>query len=393
MMTNAQNHFDYIITGGGCAGLSLAYHLLQTPLREKRILIIDKEEKVANDRTWCFWEKEENPFEEIVYRTWKKVHFYGHQFSKRLDLLPYQYKMIRGIDFYQFVQDEIANCNNLKILQGNIQKLENTSDGASVVVDGEIFTSKWIFNSIPEKQIADSPHHYHLLQHFKGWIIYTEQPTFRPDEATLMDFRVEQYDDTRFIYVLPMDEYTALVEYTVFSPELLEKADYDRELKDYLHSFLKLETYKLLHEEFGVIPMTNQAFPARQGKHIINIGTAGGQTKPSTGYTFTRIQKQTQKIVHNLLHERPPLTQKTSSKSRFWWYDSIMLNVLLKNRCSGKKIFTRLFRNNHTADILAFLDEQTNIFQEFKITNTMPQFPFIKATIDLLGERSKSKSG
>jgi len=382
---NTQDHFDYIIAGSGCAGLSLAHHLIQTPLREKKILLIDKVDKVTNDRTWCFWEKEVNPFEEIVHKTWENMHFHGNGFSKLLDLSPYQYKMIRGIDFYRFVQEKVAACKNLKILQGHIQKAENTPEGAKVIVDGKTFTSEWIFNSIfSQREVAHDAHYYHLLQHFKGWVVQTEQAIFQPDKATLMDFRIKQYNDTRFIYVLPTDEHTALVEYTAFSPDLLESAVYDRELKDYLHNFLKIGNYKILHEEFGVIPMTNQPFQTKQGKHIVNIGTAGGQTKPSTGYTFTRIQKQTMQIVHNLLHEKVAVTEKVSSNSRFWWYDSILLNVLLKNRCSGKKIFTRLFKFNNASVVLEFLDEQTNIFQELRITNTMPHIPFLKATADVL---------
>jgi lycopene beta-cyclase len=49
--------YDFIIAGGGLAGLSLAYYMNQTVLREKSILIIDQDTKTKNDRTWCFWEK------------------------------------------------------------------------------------------------------------------------------------------------------------------------------------------------------------------------------------------------------------------------------------------------------------------------------------------------
>jgi lycopene beta-cyclase len=151
-----------------------------------------------------------------------------------------------------------------------------------------------------------------------------------------------------------------------------------------MHNFLKVGDYKILHEEFGVIPMTNQPFPSKGGTHIINIGTAGGQTKSSTGYTFTRIQKQTRQLVESLIQGGKPNIGNASVNNRFWWYDSILLNVLLKNRCAGKEVFTRLFKYNKAATILAFLDEQTNIFQELKITTTVPRLPFLKAMADLV---------
>ena len=33
---------------------------------DKKILLIDKEPKTKNDRTWCFWEKGNGFFENIV---------------------------------------------------------------------------------------------------------------------------------------------------------------------------------------------------------------------------------------------------------------------------------------------------------------------------------------
>jgi lycopene beta-cyclase len=47
--------YDFILSGGGLAGLSLAYHLINSPLRDRSILIVDKDAKQQNDRTWCFW--------------------------------------------------------------------------------------------------------------------------------------------------------------------------------------------------------------------------------------------------------------------------------------------------------------------------------------------------
>jgi thioredoxin reductase len=58
--------YDFIIAGGGLAGLSLAYYLSQSSLENAKILIIDQSEKKENDKTWCFWEAQPNAFDEIV---------------------------------------------------------------------------------------------------------------------------------------------------------------------------------------------------------------------------------------------------------------------------------------------------------------------------------------
>ena len=66
--------YDYIIAGAGCAGLSLAMHIIHSgKLQDKKVLLIDKDPKNSNDRTWCFWQSEEGLFEPIVYKEWQKA--------------------------------------------------------------------------------------------------------------------------------------------------------------------------------------------------------------------------------------------------------------------------------------------------------------------------------
>ena len=76
-MNSNEASFNYIIAGAGCAGLSLLYRLLKEPLlNSMKILVIDKETKIQNDRTWCFWENQPGLFEPIVYHQWKKLEFH-----------------------------------------------------------------------------------------------------------------------------------------------------------------------------------------------------------------------------------------------------------------------------------------------------------------------------
>lgn len=340
--------FDLIIAGAGCAGLSLAYHLSQSPLQNKSVLLIDKAPKTQNDRTWCFWESGPNPFENLVYRQWPVADFYGTDFHTTLNLAPYQYKMIRGIDFYEYVQQHLQPHNNIKFVYGNILAIEDESRGATVNVDGKIYIADFVFSSLYswENQPKKAGNHY-LLQHFKGWEVQTETDFFDPAKATLMDFRIEQENETRFFYVLPLDKRRALIEFTVFSDSLLPADEYDAQTQAYIKEYLHLPVYSVVHEEFGVIPMTDHPFPLTTGKHIIHIGTAGGQTKASTGYTFIRIQQQTQAIVHSLVKSGEP-PALSSSPGRYNLYDSMLLNIMAKNRHSVKDIFTELFKKKQS---------------------------------------------
>ncbi len=373
------SHYDYIIAGGGAAGLSLLHHLLDSRLSGQSILVVDKERKTQNDRTWCFWEAGKNPYEEIIYHSWDTVKFHSPTFSRTLNLSPYSYKMIRGIDFYQHVLHRAADFSNVFFMQAEIDSLVDLPESARLTADGRDFEADWIFSSLrspSERQMAEN--HNYLLQHFKGWVIHTPEPFFSTGQATLMDFRVEQHGDCRFMYVLPTDQQTALIEYTLFSEELLSQEAYDQALIRYLRDFLQLDDYTIEHQEFGIIPMTDMAYPPAEGKHIVNIGTAGGVTKPSTGYTFMRIQQDSQQIVNQLLAGASPHRKASSWQERFMLYDSTLLNVMTHEGLPAWNIFTHLFKNNPPQRVFKFLDEQTNFWEEIKVASSVPTLPFLK---------------
>lgn len=219
----------------------------------------------------------------------------------------------------------------------------------------------------------------YLLQHFKGWMVETAQPFFNIEEATLMDFRTAQANGTTFIYVLPLTTTRALVEYTVFSETVLPGHFYNEGLTQYLHQRLQLKAYTVTEEEFGVIPMTNAIFPW-YSDGMYHIGTAGGQTKASSGYTFQFIQKQSAAIIQHL--EKNTLNARikpgTVSK-RFAFYDAVLLQVLAQKYASGSQVFTSLFKKNNPQSLFRFLDNESALATDLKIICSLPAIPFLKA--------------
>jgi lycopene beta-cyclase len=380
--SNLSSHFggqgaDLIICGAGCAGLSLAMHMIHSgKFSNKRILLIDKDPKRANDRTWCFWQKEEGLFESIICKQWNRLWFHGENFSDQLHIEPYQYKMIRGIDFYEYCFNVIRQQKNFDVL---FEKVDHVfSDGKTgVIINGKKIYADYVFNSILFEKPKLAKNDYWMLQHFKGWVVETEENCFDEDRATLMDFR-NQGDGAAFCYVLPFNSKKALIEYTLFSPQLLQQEQYDEGLRSYIADVLKIPSYTILEREFGVIPMTNFKFPSGQN-NIINIGTAGGQTKGSSGYTFNFIQKHSRAIVGALLQTGRPFIEAPSK--RFNFYDSVLLKVLSDGSVPGQKVFTDLFKNNPVQNVLKFLDNETSISEEIKIISSLPTLPFLKAGI------------
>ncbi len=371
--------YDYIIAGAGAAGLSLAVHLIHSgKFSDKRILIIDKEEKDQNDRTWCFWETEAGLFESIVYKKWDTVLFFGKEFTASLGLAPYSYKLVRGIDFYEHAWKLIRQNKNFVIRRSEIKSIETGDNKAWVNLENEKLEAAFIFSSIIFEKPALKKKQTWLLQHFKGWIIDTNAASFDPGLATLMDFRVDQDHGTTFVYVMPFTPATALVEYTLFTEKLLSQDEYDVGLKNYIGQNLNIRDYRISREEFGVIPMTNYKFPRRNG-NILYTGTAGGQTKASSGYTFRFIQKHSAAIVDSLISTGNPFDGIKKEKRRFHFYDSVLLNILQRNKLPGNEIFTRLFKKNKPQQVLRFLDNETSLKEELQIISTLPTMPFLSA--------------
>jgi lycopene beta-cyclase len=286
--------------------------------------------------------------------------------------------MIRGQDYYRYCLDMLGDSPAVDILYAPVESVRQLQNQAEVSAGGRSYTCQYLFNSILFASPEPEPGKYYLLQHFKGWIVETDEAAFRPEEATLMDFRLPQQEGTTFVYVMPFSEKKALVEYTLFSPSLLDPSAYDEGLKTYLNQFLGIQQYRIVEEEFGVIPMTNHRFPKAEG-NIIYIGTAGGQTKASSGYTFRFIQKHAEALSNAIRDTGHPYCRPSAVYGRFNWYDSVLLNILHHRTLEGWFIFRQLFKKNKASTILRFLDNETTLAQEFRLLNTLPQWPFMKA--------------
>ncbi|HLL93502.1 MAG TPA: lycopene cyclase family protein [Spirosoma sp.] len=375
--------YDFIIAGGGMAGLSLAYYLTQSPLRNRSILILDRDQKNRNDRTWCFWENGAGPFESIMFRRWNTVNFHGTTHAGPLDLGSYQYKMLRGIDFYTFVQNELDKWPNIERCQATINRIKDTPQGGFVIADDQPYIAEYVFDSTFALRM-NQPRNHNLLQHFKGWVINTEKACFDPQRPEIMDFRVEQHGDCRFVYVMPFEPKTALVEFTLFNDKLLTDAEYDADIRRYIDRFLDAGAYQIKETEYGVIPMSDTQTEENPSQHIVRIGTSGGHTKASTGYTFQRTQRYLREIVSSLVATGRPNRKQSWFRNRFKLYDSVFLNVLEKHRHPADDIFTRFYADNHPVKAFQFLDEDSHFVDELRLFKTMPRWPFTAAFFDVL---------
>ena len=376
-----QNKYDYIIAGAGCAGYSLLYHLLQDPLlSQKKILVVDANFNKGNDRTWCFWEDSVGPFESIVCKKWSNIEVLKGAMHRSLPTTPFEYKMIQGIDFYQHISAFAKGFDNVEWVASKILTIDPiNANSARVNWDGGAAIADYVFSSINGERIQSK-----LWQHFKGIVVEFDTPVFDEHIARLMDFNVPQMDATAFMYLLPLTEKKALVEYTLFSPTILETAEYDLVLNAYMEEHYKGHAYTIVHSEQGAIPMTSKKFTKNHGT-IVSIGTMGDAVKASTGYAFQFIQQQTQQIVHQLKSNQAlnPAVHHT----RHQFYDAVLLYILENQKMAGDEIFARIFKKNDAATVFKFLSNTSNLMEDLRIMLSLPTSIFLPAAIKVVFRR------
>ena len=350
------SQYDYIITGSGASGLMLAYRMANDSFFDNSsILIIDKEKKNSDDRTWCFWENGEGEWDELLHKSWDKILFESNTYKNTIPLQSYAYKMLRSGVFYDKLWNFINTKNNIRFIEDTVVNIEGSEDGAIVeTLKSKYFTTK-LLNSIDlNKKYTLQKKYPVLLQHFCGWFIETDKISFDDSTATFMDFTVDQKRNTRFMYVLPISPNKALFEYTLFSKEVLTKEEYESELLKYL-AIKSITEYTITEIEQGVIPMTSYKFWEQNSKNILHIGTVGGWTKASTGYTFKNTSKKTIQLIAFLKAENDFTNFR--KKTRFWWYDLLLIDVLSSYNHLGSKLFSTLFKRNSLKNVFRFLDE------------------------------------
>jgi len=388
--TASNADYDYLIVGGGAAGLSLAFHIAQEPrLALKKVLLVEPEAKTQNDRTWSFWADEPMVFDGIVAHSWQKIAFRSPGFEQVIDLGRYQYKTINGLDYYRFVRQALADNPQFTFITGTVASLENTAGGVRARSSQGDFSARYAFDSRPPNlaQLQQPQRHRYLLQHFVGWEVETDADVFDPTTMEFMDFRGEQHHEARFIYVLPYTSRKALVEYTLFSETVLPKAEYEAALRNYLTGTLGLQNYRIVAEEVGAIPMTDHPLPARNGAHIINLGTRGGRAKPSTGYAFKRIQQHSARLVEALASTGHPPVDATGDKWQFQLFDTLLLDIMKRRGESTRDIFRQLFERNPVERIFRFLDETTSWADNFRVMNSVSPGPFLRSIAHVLRGR------
>ncbi len=352
--------FNYVIIGGGCAGLSLAYELeIHEKLKDKTLAIIEPRKEYKRDKTWSFWKVAPHNFDDCVKKNWENFSINIPGKTNYLECKNFPYQSIDSGLFYEKIKNKLKKNENIFFFK-NIEEINKQNS--------------LVFNSVPNIK----KNHLNLWQHFCGVEIKTDNDIFDEKIFNLMDFDCEQRESVHFFYTLPYTKNRALVETTWLSKmNDNSQKDYENQINNYIKNNLKIKNYEITYKEEGAIPLF---YPLNKNeKNKINIGTAGGMTRLSTGYTFLNIQEHSKYIRENI--DNISNAKKFEIDRKYQFLDEIFLRVLEKNPEKMSDIFFRMFKTSPKT-VIKFLSNKSDFLEDLRIIFKMPKLIFIKALFD-----------
>ncbi len=367
---------DVIIAGAGLSGLSLAVALLDAGLPdEARIVIVDPRDTLSGaDRTWCFFDLVPHAFESAVTHRWARWRVRNGTAEVLRSAPGTTYCHIPGERFYQVALERLAAAGTrVQFLLGvTVEELVDRGTHVDVHTSAGVRRGSLAMDSRPPSltHAASGGKDIHLLQHFRGRVVCSAEPVFEVDTATLMDFDVTQAHGLHFIYVLPFDANTALVESTFFTEDLLPEAVYEEAIETWLARRRPGAVFETISHESGVIPMTTEPFNAWPSPRIVRIGTAGGHVKPSSGYAFLAVQRFVAEFAPRVVAAlraggcaEPPAVRS----ARTVVLDAIFLSYLRRLPARAPATFYRLFERVPPGVLARFLSDTGTLADDLTV--------------------------
>lgn len=368
---------DLLIVGAGCAGLSLGAHLAERGA-PARVRLVDPRTAFGRDRTWCFFDVVPHRFSSAITRRWKKwaVRHGGRTAVRSAPGIDYVH--VDAERFYAVARARLGP--DALVLGTRVDALEDEGDRVTVVTDHGPMSATHVYDARPPRLEAPPAHgQLRLLQHFRGAYVRTGAPVFDPETATLMDFDVPQEHGISFMYALPFSRTEALVEATFFSERVHDASIYDETLARWRRERLGLDSWEVLHEERGVLPMSTERLGSPQGARVQRIGLGGGAAKPSTGYAFLAIQRQTEALARGIARGRfdaPP-----PRGARELAFDRVMLDWMVHHPEDTPGLLYRLFETIEPRSLARFLSEQSSPAEALAVMLAVPSLSFTVSTL------------
>ncbi|MEM7740245.1 MAG: lycopene beta-cyclase CrtY [Pseudomonadota bacterium] len=304
--------FDLIFVGGGLSSSLTAYRLRQTR-PELRVAIIEKDEHLGGNHTWCFHGTDVTPaqLEWLAPFITKRWDGQSVVFPKRERHLTTPYLCATS----ERLDEVMAHTGVTRMsgqpavhIEASSVTLADQTTLLGTVVDGRGP------NDAEELNIG--------FQKFLGLEFRFSEP-HGLDHPIIMDATVPQTDGYRFIYILPFTENTALIEDTYYA----DGHHYERQtLRDEIHAYAAQRGWHVtdvIREEEGTLPIVLEGDLEAYFEHFANqpvpIGLRAALFHPITGYSLPEATALADVIAALPIHTPASLSKAVRQQSLKRW--------------------------------------------------------------------------
>ena len=319
---DARADHDLILVGGGLAAGLIAWRLaLDRP--DLRVAVVERDARIGGRHTWSFFDGDISDedrawLEPATAHRWDAgydVYFRG--LSRSLET-PYNSLTSERLS------EVVAPLLGDRLIAGEAVAI--TPDSVTLA-DGRVLTATGIIDA---RGPAPTPHLALGWQVFVGRTLKLTQPhgLIRP---TIMDATVEQGNAYRFVYLLPFDATTLLVEDTCYA----DAPTLDRDLlRARIDAYARSRGWiveAVLDEEEGVLPIALDgdidAFWA-EGLPVARVGLAAALFHPTTGYSLPDAVSTARMIASRSDLSSASLRTATEQRSKSLWAERAFYRLL-----------------------------------------------------------------
>ncbi|WP_247826159.1 lycopene cyclase family protein [Arthrobacter antioxidans] len=367
-MSREPADFDIILAGGGLAGRSLAYFLSRQPgLDDARILLVD-DSRHYQHRAIVYWYDGVLPLHLTPSASYTTLAVDTATGLRRLSLDRHTLSLTSSQRIFRSLDQVIDADPRITRLDAHAARIHARGDRVAVTLtDGRSFTASHCCDSTAPPSGVAPP----LLMTGEIRQVRTVRDSFDPAVATFMDFRSGDGEHpARFHCLLPVSAREAFVETTRITrgdtPAM--GGPFETAASEYLRSTCGVTDFSTLTVQRGAIPLGLHR-QASRGRHLY-VGTASGIIKATTGYGFTRILHQAERVASSFAATGSPRSPEPSR--RFHFYDKPVLGMWLHDPEAAVRFMRAAFAALDVDLILDFLDERTTPLQERELLGAMP---------------------
>lgn len=382
------NHFDLVILGGGCAGLSLATELALLGGAGPHAVVLEGRQSYSHDRTWCYFKDAQASSRTDVQHSWQSMRVASVADSMAFDCGAAGYEMVNAGLFYKNAQNTIDRSPNLDLRLGVVVAKPPEKQNGVWRIDTvtDALYARYVVDTRPaQRPLRDGAK---LWQSFYGQEIECEVDTFDSMCGDLMDFAAADACGARhilpdavcFVYVLPTTAKRALIEFTVFGPDPLPP-----ETLHALHAHAVLRrldgaAFSVLRSEHGILPMGAAAPMLPHDPSYVVAGLTAGGARPSSGYAFARIQRWAASCALSLASGKGPKGHAPDGVIQRSM-DALFLKLVRARPDLAPDLFVALFSAADTQSVIRFLSDRATPQDYLRVVGSLLPGPLLKAML------------